>query len=94
MVNDNTNLRNAAKTKNDDFYTQYADIEKEMSYYKDYFKDISKLGRDLKRTIIIDTMPQNILLHKENGIIVKPFLYHIHLEQAYSKITKWVLVYD
>ena len=40
---------------------------------KDYFKDISKLGRDLKRTIIIDTMPQNILLHKENGIIVKPF---------------------
>jgi hypothetical protein len=39
MVNDNTNLRNAAKTKNDDFYTQYADIEKEMSYYKDYFKD-------------------------------------------------------
>lgn len=40
---------------------------------KDYFKDISKLGRDLKRTIIIDTMPQNILLHKENGIIIKPF---------------------
>ena len=39
MVNDNMNLRNAAKTKNDDFYTQYADIEKEMSYYKDYFKD-------------------------------------------------------
>ena len=34
----NTNLRTAKKSKNDEFYTQYADIEKEMRYYKDFFK--------------------------------------------------------
>ena len=34
----NTNLKTAKKNKNDEFYTQYADIEKEMRYYKDFFK--------------------------------------------------------
>ena len=34
----NTNLRTAKKSKNDEFYTQYTDIEKEMRYYKDFFK--------------------------------------------------------
>ena len=34
----NTNLKIAKKSKNDEFYTQYTDIEKEMRYYKDFFK--------------------------------------------------------
>lgn len=34
----NTNLRLANKAKNDEFYTQLADIEKEMRHYKEYFK--------------------------------------------------------
>ena len=34
----NSNLRTAKKSKNDEFYTQYTDIEKEMRYYKDFFK--------------------------------------------------------
>ena len=34
----NSNLRTAKKNKNDEFYTQYTDIEKEMRYYKDFFK--------------------------------------------------------
>ena len=34
----NTNLRTAKKNKNDEFYTQYTDIDKEMRYYKDFFK--------------------------------------------------------
>lgn len=34
----NKNLREANKTKNDEFYTQLEDIEKELRYYKDYFK--------------------------------------------------------
>ena len=34
----NTNLRTAKKSKNDEFYTLYTDIEKEMRYYKDFFK--------------------------------------------------------
>lgn len=32
----NTNLGNAKAAKNDEFYTQYADIEKEMQAYLDY----------------------------------------------------------
>lgn len=32
----NTNLANAKSAKNDEFYTQYADIQKEMNAYLDY----------------------------------------------------------
>ena len=35
----NKNLRNANKAKNDEFYTQLSDIERELSHYKDHFKD-------------------------------------------------------
>lgn len=35
----NADLNKAAKAKKDEFYTQLTDIEKEMRYYRDYFKD-------------------------------------------------------
>ncbi len=35
----NSNLHRAAKVKNDEFYTQLADIERELKYYKSQFKD-------------------------------------------------------
>lgn len=35
----NKNLTNAKKAKNDEFYTQLTDIEKEMKHYKSFFKD-------------------------------------------------------
>ncbi len=34
----NSNLKDAKKAKNDEFYTQLSDIEKELRHYKDYFK--------------------------------------------------------
>ncbi len=34
----NRDLRKASKAKNDEFYTQLSDIEKELGNYKDYFK--------------------------------------------------------
>ena len=34
----NTNLTDAKKAKNDEFYTQIEDIEKELNNYKDFFK--------------------------------------------------------
>ncbi|MFK7780334.1 MAG: adenine-specific methyltransferase EcoRI family protein [Candidatus Gracilibacteria bacterium] len=34
----NTNLRKANKAKNDEFYTQLSDIEKELGHYKNHFK--------------------------------------------------------
>jgi hypothetical protein len=40
MVVANKNLANARLAKNDEFYTQYADIEKEMNAYLDYNADV------------------------------------------------------
>ena len=34
----NTNLTDAKKAKNDEFYTRIDDVEKELKYYKDFFK--------------------------------------------------------
>ena len=36
----NANLRAAKRAKNDEFYTQYQDIQKEMNAYLDYNKDV------------------------------------------------------
>ena len=38
MASKNTNLHSAKKAKNDEFYTQLSDIEKEMRHYKAFFK--------------------------------------------------------
>lgn len=35
----NSDLHNAKREKNDEFYTQLCDIEKEMAHYKEHFKD-------------------------------------------------------
>ena len=35
----NSNLTKAKKEKNDEFYTQYVDVEKELSHYTAHFKD-------------------------------------------------------
>ena len=39
----------------------------------DFAKDLSKLGRDLSRTIIVDNMEQNYKLQPYNGITIRPF---------------------
>ena len=36
----NTNLANAKTAKNDEFYTQYPDIQKEINAYLDYDPDM------------------------------------------------------
>ena len=40
---------------------------------EDFVKDLTRIGRSLDRIIIIDDMPQNFRLQKENGINIKPF---------------------
>ncbi len=44
----NENLKDAKKAKNDEFYTQYVDIEKEMNAYLEYDPDVFK-----DRTILL-----------------------------------------
>ena len=39
----------------------------------DFVKDLSKLGRDLSKVIIIDSLPQSFKLQKENAILLKTF---------------------
>lgn len=42
MANNNNNLRSARKAKNDEFYTQYADIQTEVNAYLDFNPDLFK----------------------------------------------------
>ena len=39
----------------------------------DFVKDLSKIGRPIDKTIIIDNIPQNYRLQNENGINIKSF---------------------
>ena len=39
----------------------------------DFVKDLTRIGRPLDKIIIIDNMPQNFRLQKENGIMIKAF---------------------
>ena len=39
-----------------------------------FIKDLSKLGRDLRRTIIVDNVAENFQLQPENGIAIKTWI--------------------
>ena len=46
----NTNLAIAKTAKNDEFYTQYADIQKEINAYLDYNPDVFRERSSSPRT--------------------------------------------
>ena len=50
-------------------------LYRQHTIYRDniYIKDLSKLGRDLSKIIIVDNMPQNFCLQKENGILISNY---------------------
>jgi len=43
-------------------------------YGNKFVKDLSKLGRDIKKVIIVDDDPNNFILSPENGIQISPYL--------------------
>ena len=48
----NSNLTNAKRAKNDEFYTQLSDIEKELRHYKEFLKTIELLNSTIKSLLI------------------------------------------
>lgn len=36
-----------------------------------YLKDLSKLGKDLSKVVIVDNLPENFSLQPSNGIAIK-----------------------
>ena len=51
------------------FYREHAIIVGD-----DFVKDLTRIGRPLDKIIIVDDMPQNFRLQRQNGITIKPFL--------------------
>jgi len=49
-------------------YRQHVTINED-----EYIKDLSRIGREIENMIIVDNMPQNFNLQKENGIFIKSF---------------------
>ena len=57
-----------------------------LFYNNEYIKDISRIGRPLDKIIIVDNLPQNFRLQKENGIEIKPFFGDDNNDKALSSL--------
>ena len=53
----------------------------------DFVKDLTRIGRPLDKIIIVDNMPQNFRLQKENGIIIKAFWGEDKNDRALYELT-------
>jgi CTD small phosphatase-like protein 2 len=62
------NLIDRKKCVNHRLYRHHATVEG-----LNYVKDLSKLGRDLSKIIIIDNLAENFKLQPDNGIYIKPW---------------------
>ena len=60
------------------------------------FKDLSKLGRDLNKIIIINNLKDNYKLHPNNGLFIKTWTSDINDNQFYDmeKILKDIVLLD
>jgi Dullard-like phosphatase family protein len=65
-------------------YRQHITYENKNTYYK----DLSLLGRDLDKIIIVDNMSKNYKKHKENGIKIKTWKGDLYDDCLLSLSTK------
>ena len=47
--------------------------EHTLFYNNEFIKDLSRIGRPIDKIIIVDNLPQNYRLQKDNGIEIKSF---------------------
>ena len=74
---------NASKEYSDVIINQIEKVKKyfDFNFYREhstlngneFVKDISKIGRDIKKMIIVDNVENNFRLNKENGILIAPY---------------------
>ena len=54
----------------------------------DFVKDLNRIGRPLDKIIIVDNMPQNFRLQKDNGIMIKAFWGEENYDRALFDLIK------
>ena len=47
--------------------------EHSVLYNNEFIKDISRIGRDMSKIIIVDNVAANLRLNQENGILILPY---------------------
>ena len=62
--------------------------EHTTQFGKKYIKDLSKIGRDLGRIIIVDNLSQCFKLHSENGILISSFYGENEDDKALIELQK------
>ncbi len=60
--------------KDEKYFSYRLYLQNAIFVNPNYYKDLNKLGRDLKTIIIVDDKPINSKLQQENGIIIKLFI--------------------
>ena len=60
---------------------------------KEFIKDLSKLGRDIKKVIIVDNISNNFRLNPENGIQIKPFFGDNNDDNILEELKKILILF-
>ena len=65
------------------FYREHAIIKN-----NNFIKDISLIGRDMSKILLIDNMQHNLNINKENGILIYPFYDEKNLDYSLLELKK------
>ena len=76
------------KNKRKRFFDGRLYREHTTQFGKKYIKDLSKIGRDLSRIVIVDNLSQCFKLHNENGILICSFYGEDENDNALIELQK------